>query len=202
MCENLLHNKKKEKNTEPLEDYNSLLLILSEKNELIGGIKKLYNASNKFEQVRLLTIAPAHWGRQKLQTFFDSSERQARKSLEIRTSEGVLGNSEDLRGNQPLDKSVIETVIKFYEQDWISRVSSNKSDVLMIKKQPVAKRFMLLTIGEAYEKFKNDFPQCTIGRSKFFELKPRHVKPIQLHETCCCMYHENFELLLKVKNCF
>ena len=130
MCENLLHCKKREKNTEPLEDDNSLLPTLSEKNELIGGIKKLYNASDKFEQVRLLTIVPAHWGRQKLQIFFDSSERQARESLEIRTSEGVLGNSEDLRGNQPLDKSVIETVIKFYEQDWISRVSSRKSDVL------------------------------------------------------------------------
>ncbi|CAF3909114.1 unnamed protein product [Rotaria magnacalcarata] len=59
---------------------------------------------------------------------------------------------------------------------------------------------MLLTISEAYERFKNDFSQCTIGRSTFFELKPRHVKPIQLHDTCCGMYHENFELLLKAWN--
>ncbi|CAF4037043.1 unnamed protein product [Rotaria sp. Silwood1] len=194
MCENLLHNNKKKKNTEPPENDNLLLLTLSEKNELIGGIKKLYNASDKLEQVRLLTIAPAHWGRQRLQNFFDSSERQARKSLEIRTSEGILSNPENLRGNQPLDKSVIEAVIKFYEQDWISRVSPNKSDVLTIKKQPVAKRFMLLTISEAYEGFKNDFSQCKIGRSKFFELKPRHVKPIQLHDTCC-YFAQNFALL-------
>ena len=75
-------------------------------------------------------------------------------------------------------------------------VSFKKRDVLMIKRQPVAKRFMLLTIGEAYEKFRNDFPQCAIGRSKFFEPKPRHVKLIQLHDTCCCMFHANFELLL------
>ncbi|CAF3940968.1 unnamed protein product [Rotaria magnacalcarata] len=73
--------------------------------------------SDKLEEVRLLTIAPAHWGRQRLQNLFDSSERQVRKSLEIRTSAGILSNSEDLRGNQTLGKSVIEAVIKFYEQD-------------------------------------------------------------------------------------
>ena len=99
---------------------------------------------------------------------------------------------------------MIQAVIKFYEQDWISRVSPNKSDIILIKKQPVAKRFMLLTIGEAFEKFKNDFLQYVIGRSKFFNLKPRHVYPSALHDTCCCVHHENFDLVLKVRkmSCF
>ena len=95
---------------------------------------KFYHTSDKLEQVRLFTIAPGHWGRQRLQKVFDSSERQARRSLEIRTSEGILASLEDLRGNRPLGKSFVEAVIKFYEQDWINRVSSNKSDVLLIKK--------------------------------------------------------------------
>lgn len=146
-----------------------------------------------------MTIAPASWGRQKVQMFFNSSDRQARYSRELRSTEGVLATPEDLRGNQALDPSVIQAVIKFYEQDWISRVSPNKSDVILIKKQPVAKRFMLLTIGEAFEEFKNDFPQYVIGRSKFFNLKPRHVYPVALHDTCCCIYHENFDLVLKVR---
>lgn len=203
MCESLQRHSNYKKGSVGLsENNNKSVLTLSEKNQLIYGLKNLYDASDKLEQGRILTIAPANWGRQKLQNFFDSSERQARKSLEIRSNERILSNPENSRGNQPLDKSVIETVITFYEQDWISRVSPNKKDVLMIKKQPIAKRFMLLTISEAYERYKSDFPQHVIGRSKFFELKPRHVKPVQLHETCCCVYHENFELLLKVKICY
>ncbi|CAF1370777.1 unnamed protein product [Rotaria sordida] len=198
MRDNLLNDKKK--NTELLEEDKSLSLTLTEKNELINGLKKLYHVSNKQEQIRLLTIAPTGWGRQKLQKFFDSSERQARRSLEIRASKGVLGSSEDLRGNKLLDKAVAESVIKFYEEDWISRISTNKSDVLLIKKQPVPKRFMLLTMGEAFEQFKINFPQHVIGRSKFFDLKPRHVQPTRFHDTCCCVYHENFDLLLKVKS--
>ena len=94
---------------------------------------------------------------------------------------------------------VADVVVKFYEEDWISRVSTSKSDVLLIKKQPVAKRFMLLTLGEAFEEFKIKFRQYLIGKSKFFDLRPRYVQSACFHDTCCCMYHENFDLLLKIK---
>ena len=97
-----------------------------------------------------------------------------------------------------MDTAVADAVIKFYEEDWISRVSTNKSDVLLIKKQSVAKRFMLLTMGGAFEEFKIKFPQYVIEKSKFFDLRPRYVQPTRFHDTCCCMYHENFDLLLKV----
>ena len=68
--------------------------------------------------------------------------------------------------------------------------------MILVKKQPVAKHFMLLTIGEAFAKFKNDFSQYEIGRSQFFGLRPRHVKPMSVHDTCCCLSHENFDLVL------
>ena len=93
--------------------------------------------------MRLLTIAPVNWGRQKVQKFFNSSDRQARYARELCLTKGVLATPEDLRGNQALDSSVIQAVVKFYEQDWISRVSPNKSDIILIKKQPVAKRFVV-----------------------------------------------------------
>ena len=56
MCENLLHNNKKKKNTEPPENDNLLLLTLSKKNELIGGIKILYNASDKLSFSNLVVF--------------------------------------------------------------------------------------------------------------------------------------------------
>ena len=173
-------------------------LNLAEKDELIGGLQQLYDSSDKAEQVRLLTIAPSNWGRKKVQRFFKTPERQARRSRELRVSGGFLAQPEDLRGNNPLDAVTAQAVIDFFEQDSISRVSPKKADVILVKKQPVAKRFMLLTIGEAFEVFKSDFSQYEIGRSQFYALRLRHVKPMSLHDTCCCVYHENFDLVLKV----
>ena len=38
-----------------------LSLNLTEKDELISGLRQLYDSSGKAEQVRLLTIAPSNW---------------------------------------------------------------------------------------------------------------------------------------------
>ena len=50
-------------------------LYLAEKDELISGLRQLYNSSEKAEQVCLLTIAPSDWGRNKVQRFFNRPER-------------------------------------------------------------------------------------------------------------------------------
>jgi hypothetical protein len=39
--------------------------MICESNELLDGLKKLYADSDANEQVRLMTIAPKEWGRQK-----------------------------------------------------------------------------------------------------------------------------------------
>lgn len=199
----LLKNKVRTAMNETTEDDDDgddgiLILNLAEKDELISGLKQLYDSSDKAEQVRLLTLAPLNWGRKKVQRFFKTPERQARRSRELRASGDFLTQPEDLRGNKPLDPVTAQAVIDFFQQDSISRVSPKKVDVILVKKQPVAKRFMLFTIGEAFEKFKSDFSHYEIGRSQFYALRPRHVKPMSLHDTCCCVYHENFDLVLKV----
>jgi hypothetical protein len=66
MCENLINNKKQTKNIHTAGVDEPWSLSLSEKNELINGLKDLFTASDRIEQVRLLTIAPANWGRQKV----------------------------------------------------------------------------------------------------------------------------------------
>ena len=45
------------------------MLSLSEKDEPLNRLKNLYNASDRIEQVRLLTIASIDWGCQKVQRF-------------------------------------------------------------------------------------------------------------------------------------
>jgi len=42
-------------------------LLIQESNDLLTGLKTLFNESDKSEQTRLLTIAPNEWGREKIE---------------------------------------------------------------------------------------------------------------------------------------
>ena len=44
---------------------NSHNLLINESNELLDGLKNLYDKSDDNERVRLMTIAPKQWGRKK-----------------------------------------------------------------------------------------------------------------------------------------
>ena len=48
-------------------DPNPHELRISESNELLDGLKKLFVDSDADEQVRLMTIAPKEWGRQNIE---------------------------------------------------------------------------------------------------------------------------------------
>ena len=48
-------------------DPNPHGLMICESNEFLDGLKKLYGDSGANEQVRLMTIAPKEWGRQKIE---------------------------------------------------------------------------------------------------------------------------------------
>lgn len=45
-------------------------LLIEESNELLNGLKKLFNESNPDEKVRLMTIAPKNWGRRKTERWY------------------------------------------------------------------------------------------------------------------------------------
>lgn len=101
-------------------------------------------------------------------------------------------------------------VIHFFEQDDVSRPSPNRKDTMSIKDKDtgkrahVAKRHMLMTIAEAYAQFKTEYPNIKVGKSKFFELRPLHVRYISEipHNVCVCSYHANYTFLLEALNKF
>ena len=115
----------------------------------------------------------------------------------MRENEGVLAYPQCLRGNLSLSDATIDTVAKFYCEDGISRTSSNAKDTIQINKQPIAVRFLEMTVLDAYRIFNERFPR-TVARSTFYALRPREVKIASPHETCMCIIHENMDLLLKV----
>ncbi|CAF1651277.1 unnamed protein product [Adineta ricciae] len=139
------------------------------------------------EQIRILTIAPASWGRNKIVDFFNCTEHQARASIELRQTNGILAFPTFLRGNEPTDLVTIDKILSYYRRDGISRPSPNRKDVVLINGTYVGKRFI-------------ENPSIDIGKSKFFSLRPKDVKPESPHEVCLCIYHENMALLLKARN--
>ena len=56
-----------------------------------------------------------------------------------------------------------------------------------------------MTVGETFESFKADHPECTVGVSKFAALRPDHVLLTSKlpHNVCGCKYHNNIILLLE-----
>lgn len=96
-----------------------------------------------------------------------------------------------------LSDDTVNKVFQFYSEDGISRVSSNSKDAIQINKQPVAVRFMEMTVLDAFRIFDDRFPGA-VGRSIFYSLRPREVKIAAPHETCMCIIHENMDLLVKV----
>ena len=103
-----------------------------------------------------------------------------------------------------LDSATVELLKNFYESDIVSRQMPGRNDYITIRnssgeKERLQKKILVMTIMEAYKQFKSDHPGLKIGKSKFAELRPKHVVPVteKDHNVCCCIYHENGELILE-----
>jgi hypothetical protein len=181
---------------------NDSKVTIEEANIFLYGLQMLFDQSDYDEQIRLLTIAPRSWGRKRIETFFSCNKYQAEKSIKLRDSFDILTIPNDLRGSSPIDPQVAQQIIDFYQNDAISRQSANKKDVIHIRKQPVPIRHMSMTVGQAYQLFVKHLneknPDTKVGVSTFYSLKPKWVKINRPHDVCSYLYHENFNLLVKV----
>lgn len=83
--------------------------------------------------------------------------------------------------------------------DNVSVQASGKKDTILFEGELIAKRFMIMTVGEAYELYKEDYPNEPVGKSMFFSMRPRHVQLVTKmpHNMCVCMYHANFGYFLE-----
>jgi hypothetical protein len=103
-----------------------------------------------------------------------------------------------------LSPDQINVVKCFFERDDISRQSPDRKDVISIKdpvtgvRNLVPKRHLMMTGGEAYSIFKQQHYDLKIGISKFYAVKPKHVRPLKEmpHNVCVCIYHANFVYLI------
>ena len=132
---------------------------------------------------------------------FQSTEHHARLAVQLRNNNNVLAFPQYFRGNAALSTETISSVVEFYQEDGISRSSTNSKDIVQINKKPVVLRFMEMTVLDAFQEFDSRHPGL-VGRSTFHSLRPKNVKIVSPHDTCLCIYHENMNLLLQVRNLF
>ena len=73
-----------------------------------------------------------------------------------------------------------------------------KSSDGKVQKRTEQTRYMLMSLQEAHQKFKEEHPGDEIGLSKFCESRPVNVKCFDHlpHQVCLCPYNENIRLLL------
>jgi len=97
---------------------------------------------------------------------------------------------------------------QFYYRDDVSWQAPGRKDRAILRevvngetlKKTAQVRYMLMSLKEANDLFKNELPEVNIGLSKFCSLRPPYVKLFDQipHNMCVCQYHEKIRLILIV----
>jgi len=100
--------------------------------------------------------------------------------------------------------TVVNDVRTFYSSDEISRVMPGMKDYVSVnidgQRQHKQKRLVLCNLKEAFEQFKQTFPNNKVGFSKFSELRPKEcvlAGGSGTHTVCVCTIHQNLKLMFQ-----
>lgn len=122
-----------------------------------------------------------------------------RKLFELIPGTKDINETKKHTNSLALSSETVDKVIEFYERDDISRMSPGLKDVTTVKridgsKHKLQTRHLFSSIRETHALFCDENKETVIGKSKFSELRPKHVKYSSRlpHNVCLCKYHENF----------
>jgi hypothetical protein len=71
------------------------------------------------------------------------------------------------KGNVSISNDTITTIVEFYREDVISRMTSNSKDTIQINQDTVPIRYMEMSILDAFRIFDERFPGLA-GRTTFY----------------------------------
>ena len=145
----------------------------------------------------------------RLQTGLPSSPQKQRFVVETFAKSVGIAVSSSSSKQAPLAESEYSTALvnSFYSTDDISWQAPGRKDHVIIRsitedgqktKTTQQIRYMLMSLREAYNKFKEEHPNIKVGLSKVCKLRPPYIKLFDHlpHQVCLCSYHENVRLLL------
>jgi hypothetical protein len=144
----------------------------------------------------LLTVPLESWTIQQTATFFSCSEYTVRMARKLR-SQGTYILKPSSRTGRQLSDETIAMVQEFFRQEDISRALPDRT--IIIENAVVARRFMQVTVEDAFRQFAARNSNVRVGRSKFHSLRPHDViipTLKQAHRFCLCLRCQNLKLML------
>ena len=171
--------------------------------DIIGGLKeKFKNSQVRSEKVMILTIFGLTWTVRKIMSEFDCSQRMSLQAVKLAKASGILTTPNSKNG-RPIIQETKELVIKFYNDDEVSRLMPGKKDCISLKvdgtKVHIQKRLLLSNLKEAYQLFVERHPDKKIGFSTFADMRPREciiAGASGTHSVCVCTIHQNVKLMM------
>ena len=122
-----------------------------------------------------------------------------RKLYATQTGEAPREPSTTQTRSSALNEEVVNKVVNYYQRDDVSRQAPGRKDATNVRmadgtKTKVQTRHLTSSVLETYAMFCEEEPNCKLGKSKFAELRPKHVQLSSKlpHNVCLCKYHENF----------
>lgn len=172
----------------------------NEFNEVIQNMKDKYSTSTRSEKLLILSLLPKSWSTQKIIDQFSTTRYMATEAKETKDNGH---SSKSGRYSTALSDETKEAVIRFFEDDDISRAMPGQKDYVSVqkegKRQAVQKRLLMMTLREAYKHFNEIHDNAKIGFSSFAKLRPKNCKLLTssgTHNVCVCTTHENINLIL------
>lgn len=172
--------------------------------EIIDQLKeKFKSCSKRSEKVQVLTVLPKSWSMKRIETEFEATNYMVRKAKKLVEDKGILSTPNQKAG-RTLPASVVDNVRAFYCSDSTSRLMPGMKDYVSVnvdgQRQKIQKRLVLCNLKEAFEQFKETFPEHKIGFSKFAELRPKEcvlAGASGTHAVCVCTIHQNIKLMFQ-----
>lgn len=178
-------------NAEKAEKFDSLMNDLKD---------EFHKSATKSDKIKPLITVSKLFSARKLSEIFGTGRHIAQVAKNIGEEKGILGDPNPKKGNQ-LPLSTELQVKEFYKSEDISRVMPGKKDTVSVKdkdgvKKLEQKHLVLCNLKEAYQLFRDKYPNDDIGFSKFADLRPNEcvlVGGSGTHSVCVCTTHENIK---------
>lgn len=190
----------------PDEDYEDMK---SSCVSMLRSLKEKYLSSEYKSKLQVLTMAPKHWGIERVSKFFSNESilcpiSQVRKAIQLRDTSGPLVYPKPRIG-KTLPQDTLDRAVSFYNEEIISRAMPGMKDNLSVvvdgTKIRKVKRLLLANLRYVHklyiEEHRNTNP---VGFSKFCSLRPKEVVLANskgVHNVCVCIYHGNVKLMLE-----
>lgn len=157
-------------------------------------------------KLKILSVLPKEWTAGDFQKEFGENASlslyYAAKKL-VRYN-GILSDPTKKFCPKRIDEDVLKRVREhYYEDSVVSRACPGIRDYILKsnvngEKEKVQRRLVLMTLHEAYNLYKEKYPNDKIGFSKFASLRPKECILVGsahgIHETRVCLYHQNTKL--------